>query len=284
MPRTRLHSSGPSTFPCSAPRFVGIGALHSIFPKPFGSSTLILASSPLNESVIFLKELTEDGQGLSAAWVPTPIVGVNIRLITRDAVETSCASGEGNGGNQVFLQCTSGTRNTHWLQFQVGSIPVFLRPCRTAHEFLHGFSDGPRGLSRLELVSRAVRLSVTAPSLLFCEAAQNSADPGPCNQSGTLRDLAPRECHHRGPANLSACCRPKVLLEVLHAISEKAADQRPHRQERATGRHILTPVLSSIAESIHNAKFMESSVAPTEVALAASLRPDRATSNTSLAI
>ena len=222
----------------------------------------------------------------------------------------SCASGERNGGIQVFLPCTSGTRNTYWRQFQVGSIPVFLRPCsradwyrstpaksgrlvsceglrtlrRAAHEFLHGFSDGPRGLSRLELVSRAVRLSVTAPSLLFCEAAQNSADPGPCNQSGTLRDLAPRECHHRGPANLSACCRPKVLLEVLHAISEKAADQRPHRQERATGRHILTPRLSSIVESIHNAKFMDSSVAPTEVALAASLRPDLATSNTSLAI
>ena len=82
MPRARLHSRGPSTSPCSAARSFDIGgspscstedkfrcfhavvclgrnrdaasrtAFHSIIPKQFFSSTLILANSPLSEPVI----------------------------------------------------------------------------------------------------------------------------------------------------------------------------------------------------------------------------------------
>ena len=102
-PRARLHPREPSTSPCSAPRSYGIGespscstwdrfrcfqaaaavrlvrnrdaalrtASHSIIPKQFFSSTLILASGPLSELVIhsfIVEELMENGQDLSATW------------------------------------------------------------------------------------------------------------------------------------------------------------------------------------------------------------------------
>ena len=141
-------------------------------------------------------------------------------------LDNSC---EGDTGIQVFLPFASGTRSTHWRQFDVRqrsdacfapsllpssrSTPVcsalhprrFAPPRRTPHwwdEFRcpssvegglwssscgsllshaqHPPTNPFKALSRHRLASRAVRLSAAASSLLFCGAAQNSADPGPC--------------------------------------------------------------------------------------------------------